>query len=95
MKTVTVRELQKKIRACVDAAQRDRIVITRHGRPAAVVIGVQGYDWEDVLLQTSPAFWKMIETRRKEPTISLAELRRRLGRAKAGPQRRRTRSISK
>jgi prevent-host-death family protein len=88
MKTVTVRELQKKIRECVDAAQTDRIVITRHGRPAAIVIGVQGYDWEDVVLQTSPAFWKMIEARRKQKTIPLAEMRKRLDHAKAGHRRR-------
>ena len=89
MKTVTVRDLQKKIRECVDAAQKDQIVITRHGRPAAIVIGVQGYDWEDVMLQTSPAFWKMIEGRRKQKTIPLAEMRKRLGRTKAGRRRRR------
>ena len=88
MKTVTVRDLQKKIRECVDAAQKDRIVITRHGRPAAIVIGVQGYDWEDVMLQTSPAFWRMLEGRRKEKTIPLAEMRKRLGRTKAGQRRR-------
>ena len=88
MKTVTVRDLQKKIRECVDAAQKDQIVITRHGRPAAIVIGVQGYDWEDVMLQTSPAFWKMIEGRRKAKTIPLAEMRKRLGRTKAGRRRR-------
>jgi prevent-host-death family protein len=81
MKTVTVRDLQKKIRECVDAAQKDRIVITRHGQPAAIVIGVQGYDWEDVMLQTSPAFWKMIEGRRKQKTIPLSEMRKRLAHA--------------
>jgi prevent-host-death family protein len=83
MKTVTVRQLQKKIRECVDAAQRDRIVITRHGRPAAVVIGVQGYDWEDLVLQTSPAFWKLIEARRKQKTVPLVEMRKRLGAKRA------------
>jgi prevent-host-death family protein len=87
MKTVTVRELQKKIRECVDAAQTDRIIITRHGRPAALVIGVQGYDWEDVVLQTSPTFWKMIEARRKQKTVPLAEMRKRLGRAKVSRRR--------
>jgi prevent-host-death family protein len=88
MKTVTARELQKKIRECIDAAQRDRIVITRHGRPAAIVIGVQGCDWEDVVLQTSPAFWKMIEARRQQKTIPLAEMRKRLGPARASRRRR-------
>jgi len=79
MKTVTVRDLQKSVKECVDQAQEDRLVITRHGRPAAVLVGVEGEDWEDVVLQTDPAFWKLIRARRKQPTISLDELKKRLG----------------
>ena len=78
MKTVTVRDLQKSVKECVDNAQEDRIVITRHGKPAAVLVGVEGEDWEDVVLQTDPAFWKLIRTRRKQPTLSLDELKKRL-----------------
>lgn len=54
------------------------MVVTRHGRPAAVVIGVEGADWEDVFYQTNPAFWKLIEQRRKSRTIPSAEMRKRL-----------------
>jgi len=79
MKTVTVRDLQKSVKECVDQAQEDRLVITRHGKPAAVLVGVEGEDWEDVVLQTDPAFWKLIRARRKQPTISLDELKKRLG----------------
>jgi len=61
----------------VDASQKDRVVITRHGRPAAVLVGVEGKDWEDLVYQTNPAFWRMIEKRRKEKSISLSEYRRR------------------
>lgn len=78
MKTVNVRNLQKKIAECVDIAQKERVVVTRNGQPAAILIGVEGQDWEDVVYQMSPAFWKMIEERRKEKTIPLAEARRRL-----------------
>ena len=42
MKTITVRDLQKKVRECVDAAQSDRIVITRHGKPAADKVNPAG-----------------------------------------------------
>ena len=42
----------------VDWSQEDRIVITRHGKPAAVMLGVEGKDWEDLVLQTSSTFWK-------------------------------------
>jgi prevent-host-death family protein len=38
MKAVTVRDLQKKVKECVDHAQEDRVVITRHGKPAAVLV---------------------------------------------------------
>ena len=88
MKAINVRDLQRKIRECISAAQKERVVITRHGRPAAIVIGVEGQDWEDVVLQTSPAFWRLVEARRKEETIPLAEARRRL--APKGARRKRT-----
>ena len=79
MKTIPVRDLQKKIKECVDQAQLDRVVITRHGKPAAVLVGVEGEEWVDVVLQTYPAFWKLIRARRKQPTLSLDELKKRLG----------------
>jgi prevent-host-death family protein len=78
VKTINVRHLQKRVRESVDVAQRERVVVTRHGRPAAVLIGVEGQDWEDLVFQTNPAFWRMIERRRKQRTIPLAEVRRRL-----------------
>lgn len=76
MKTISVRDLQKNIKDVVDSAQRDRVVVTRHGAPAAVLLGVEGKDWETVLLETSPAFWDLIEARRKEATLSEDELER-------------------
>jgi antitoxin (DNA-binding transcriptional repressor) of toxin-antitoxin stability system len=63
----------------VDGAQADRVIITRHGKPAAVLVGVEGDEWEDVLLQTDPTFWKLVRARRKQPTISLGQLKQRLG----------------
>ena len=77
MKTISVRGLQKNIKDAVDSAQRDRVVVTRRGAPAAVLLGVEGKDWETVTLETSPAFWDLIEARRKEPTLSVDELARR------------------
>ncbi len=82
MKAVTARDLQRKVKECVDTAQEEHVVITRRGRPAAVLVGVEGKDWEDVVLQTSPTFWKLIKERRKQPTISFKELRTRLKKRK-------------
>lgn len=78
MKTINVRNLQKKIRICVDRSQKDHIVVTRNGEPTAVIIGVKGMDWERLALQMSSSFWKAIEKRRKEKTISLHELKKSL-----------------
>lgn len=76
MKTINVRELQKRIRDCVKASQRDRVVVTRHGIPTALIIGVEGTDWETLALQTNLAFWRMIEQRRSEKTVPLDTIRR-------------------
>ena len=78
MKTVPVRDLQKKLKLCIDEAQEGRVVITRRGKPAALLLGVEGKDWETVILETDPTFWKLIQERRKEPTISFKELKARL-----------------
>ena len=76
MKAISVRNLQQHVRDCVNASQKDRVVITRHGIPAALIIGVEGSDWETLALQTNPSFWRIIEQRRKEKTISLEEMKR-------------------
>ena len=78
MKTVTVRDLQKSVKKAVDSAQDDRVVVTRHGQLAAVLVGVEGQDWETVVLETSSELWKLIEDRRQEATISREELERTL-----------------
>ena len=79
MKTINVRDLQKNIRACVEGAQDERVVITRNGKPVLVLIGVEGQEWGDIALQTSSSFWKMIAERRNQKTISGKALRKRLG----------------
>jgi hypothetical protein len=63
--------------------------VVAQGRPAALMIGVEGHDLEDVLLMQNPRFWKVIEARRKEPTLGLDEVRRQLG--VSPPSRRRRR----
>lgn len=80
MKTVTAHDLQKKIKACLDEAQEGRVVITRRGKPTGVLIGVEGKDWETVILETDPRFWRLIQERRTQPTISVKELHARLHR---------------
>jgi len=76
MKTIGVRELQKRIRECVDTSQAEGVVITRNGKPASIVIGVEGFDWEDIVIQSDPAFWTTIRERRKEKSVSADKMRR-------------------
>jgi len=67
MKVVALREAKQQLSGCVVRAQRERVLITKQARPAALMIGVEGHDLEDVLLMQNPRFWKMIEARRAEP----------------------------
>ena len=80
MKTINVRDFQKKIRETVETAQTERIVLTRHGEPVALVVGLEGMEWVDVVLQASRPIWKLIEKRRKQTTVPLEEMRERLER---------------
>ena len=76
MNVVALREAKQQLSGCIDRAQKERILITRRGKPPALVIGVQGQDMEDLLLMQNPRFWELIETRRRQPTVSLADVRK-------------------
>lgn len=77
MRVVAVREAKQRLSGYIDTAQKERVLITKHGKPAALVIGVEGHDFEDVLLMQNPRFWELIEARRRQPTVSLSEVRER------------------
>jgi antitoxin (DNA-binding transcriptional repressor) of toxin-antitoxin stability system len=63
--------------ACVNDARHERVVLTRKGKPVALVIGVEGLDEEQVQLGSSHTFWTLIEARRKQQIVSRAELEQR------------------
>jgi prevent-host-death family protein len=77
MKTVGLEKTN--LNVCVDEAQRERVVITRNGKPVALIVGVEGMDAEQLQLGSSDKFWRLIEQRRKQKTISRAELEKKLG----------------
>lgn len=66
MRFMGVREAQQHLSEAIDESQGKRVVLTRHGRPAAVLRGVEGLDAAEVVMQNDPAFWKLIEARRAE-----------------------------
>ena len=65
MKFVGLREAQAQLSGLVVRSQKERIVLTRHGQPIAVLSGVQGKDLEAVLLAGDPEFRKLIQERRR------------------------------
>lgn len=78
-KTVSAEEAKTNLDAILDSAQQERIVITRCGKPSAVIIGIESYDAEDFELASSPEFWAMIQERRRESSsIPLAEVKAKL-----------------
>jgi antitoxin (DNA-binding transcriptional repressor) of toxin-antitoxin stability system len=77
---------QVSLDSCVTEAQRERIVITRGGKPVALMIGVEGLDEEQLALGSSDRFWTLIRERRGEQTISRAELEERLAAAEGQPE---------
>jgi len=84
MKVIGLKETN--LDACVSEAQHEKIVITRNGKPVALVVGVAGLDAEQLELGSSPDFWKLITKRRRQRTITRAQLEGRIRRvAKAKP----------
>jgi prevent-host-death family protein len=80
MKVVALGQAKNELSTYVDEAQSDRVLITRHGKPAVLMIGVEGEELEDLMTRANPRFWEMIEERRQGgKRVSAAELRRRLG----------------
>jgi prevent-host-death family protein len=92
MKTLPARELQEHLDAVLESSQKQRIVISRNGKPCAVLIGIQDYDAEDLRLASSPEFWLLIRQRRSEGrSVPLAEVEAQLRTRRAKPSRRRGR----
>ena len=77
---------QATLESAVSEAQLDRVIVTENGKPVAIVIGVADMDEEQLQLSSSDRFWKLITERRRQQTISRAELERRLEARDATPQ---------
>lgn len=78
MKTAVLRDVKQKLSDYVTQAQKDKVVITKHGKPAAILWGVEGKDFEDLVYMTNPSFWRMIANRRKARPLSWKEAKKRL-----------------
>src|SRR5271167_1565194 len=80
MRNVPEKELQLNLDSILTRAQSERIVISRRGKPCAVLVGIENYDSEDLRIASSVDFWRMIRQRRADgKSFPLAEVEARLG----------------
>jgi prevent-host-death family protein len=66
VKQVPLSEIKDDLSRFLREAERQEIVITRHGKPAGVLIGFESEDdWFDYRLENDPRFLRRVEQARK------------------------------
>jgi prevent-host-death family protein len=66
MKKVALSEVKDDLSRLLRIAEKEEVVITRHGKPAGVLIGFKSEDdWFEYRLETDPRFLKRIAAARK------------------------------
>ena len=66
IKQVPLSEVKDDLSRFLREAEKQQIVITRHGRPAGVLIGFESEDdWFDYRLENDPRFLERIESARQ------------------------------
>ena len=87
MKTLELTKASASLSEYVRGLSEDALIVTSHKKPIAALIPLKRADRESVALSTNPRFLQLIEESRKQVregrTISLAEMKRRYGRAPA------------
>jgi prevent-host-death family protein len=66
MKKVALSNVKDDLSKFLRLAEKQEIVITRHGKPAGVLIGFESEDdWFDYRLENDPRFLRRIESARR------------------------------
>jgi len=66
MKKIPLSEAKDDLSRLLREAARQDVVITRHGKPAAVLIGFESEeDWFDYRLENDPRFLRRVESARR------------------------------
>jgi len=66
MRKVAVSEVKDDLSRYLRIAENEDVVITRHGKPAGVLVGFKSEeDWFEYRLETDPRFLERIEAARK------------------------------
>lgn len=65
MKRIALSEIKDQLSKYLRMAQKDRVLITRHGKPAGILIGFKDEDdWFDYRLENDPRFLERVERAR-------------------------------
>ena len=65
MKKIALSEVKDDLSRYLRIAEKEDVVITRHGKPAGVLIGFESEDdWFDYRLENDPRFLQRIESAR-------------------------------
>ncbi|MGH9766262.1 MAG: type II toxin-antitoxin system Phd/YefM family antitoxin [Blastocatellia bacterium] len=65
MKKIALSEVKDDLSKYLRLAEKEEIVITRHGKPAGILIGFESEDdWFDYRLENDPRFLQRVETAR-------------------------------
>jgi prevent-host-death family protein len=66
MKRVSLAEVKDQLSKYLRMAEKEEIIITRHGKPAGILIGFESEeDWFDFRLENDPRFLARIATARE------------------------------
>ena len=67
MKTIALSDVKDDLSHYLRLAERGEIVITRHGKPAGLLIGFKSEeDWFEYRLERDPRFLRRIEAARRD-----------------------------
>jgi prevent-host-death family protein len=66
MKHVALSEVKDDLSKYLRLAEKEEVIITRHGRPAGILIGFESEDeWFEYRLEHDPAFLQRVERARQ------------------------------
>ncbi len=66
MKQVALSEIKDDLSKYLRLAEKEQIIITRHGKPAGVLVGFRSEDdWFDYRLEHDPRFLRRVEAARQ------------------------------
>ena len=66
MKKAALSEVKDDLSKFLRLAEKEEVIITRHGKPAGVLIGFEDEeDWFDYRLENDPRFLKRVEQARR------------------------------